>query len=217
MKDKRVSEMSFIAMVGSIMAVITLIQLLMGIYLNIEVTFAPIIMVVSILYGSKEYGYKLGIKLGFIFGLSTFIFAWIPIFNLSPLSVLFRNPIVSILPRIAYGATIYPLYVGFDKFIGNFKHASKVNIALTALVSTVLHAVFVLPILYFFAVNFPPLEVAAAIDVVLEFFQNSFFVFFFGILLANTLLVEVPLTVLVGTPVAYRLLVYRDGEAENAI
>lgn len=202
MRDKKVQDMTLIALLAAIMAVLlatnTAFVLAFGI---IEITLLHVIVIIGALYGGK----RVGIILATLFGVFSLIAAWG--WPTSPLSYVFRNPVVSVLPRIAFGAMIIPLYAGIGRVLKqfrDFKHRDKLHYGLTFVLSTFIHTILVLPLLFYFAVNHPPAEFAQPIQEVLDHFENSFLVFFGGILAVNGV-IEIAIALVIGTPIAYRL------------
>ena len=65
------------------------------------------IMHIPAIIGSIVAGWPVGTVIGFIFGMSSFLTATVP---------LFKDPLVAILPRLFIGLTAYLTYVGFRRF-----------------------------------------------------------------------------------------------------
>lgn len=109
-----------------ITAVLAAISILLGVtrlgYIPVpNVAGNATIMGVPVYIGAVLEGWPVGVILGFIFGLSSFLGATVP---------MFKDPIVSILPRLLIGITPYLAYIavrkknelfayGFAGFIGS--------------------------------------------------------------------------------------------------
>jgi uncharacterized membrane protein len=65
------------------------------------------IMHVPAIIGAVMEGWPVGVVIGFIFGMSSFLGATVP---------LFKDPLVSILPRLFIGVTAYFVYVGLRRW-----------------------------------------------------------------------------------------------------
>lgn len=65
------------------------------------------IMHVPVIIGAIMEGWPVGTVIGFIFGLSSFLGATVP---------LFKDPLVAILPRLFIGLVAYLIYIGFRRW-----------------------------------------------------------------------------------------------------
>jgi uncharacterized membrane protein len=65
------------------------------------------IMHVPVIIGAVMEGWPVGVVIGFIFGMSSFLGATVP---------LFKDPLVAILPRLFIGVTAYLIYIGFRRW-----------------------------------------------------------------------------------------------------
>lgn len=189
MRDKRVSEMTSIAMFVAIIVVMGLIPYVGFIPIfGTTVTTLHIPVIIGAIYGGKKFGGpKFGLVLGTMFGLVSFARAFIPFF---PLDALFQNPIVAIIPRAIFGVVSWYLYVGLTKLISN----DKISTPLTFLLATLAHTVVVL----------------GTVILVL-----GFYVEFFGVLAEYLVVIipvngsfEIAIAVLLGAPIMIRLSSY---------
>jgi uncharacterized membrane protein len=66
-----------------------------------------------------------------------------------PIDVFFKNPLVSVLPRILFAVAAYFIFIGFFKLLGQKRKSNRVIAAgLAAFLSTLAHTVFVISALY---------------------------------------------------------------------
>jgi hypothetical protein len=122
---------------------------------------------------------------GLVFGLSSWFVALIR--PVTPIDVLFQNPLVSVAPRLVFGLLIPVVYLTLTKL--NLKALQAT--AVTAFVMTIVHAILVLSMLALFG-----LELFGGSQVVLSVIG--------GILLTNSV-PEAILAVVVVTPIVRRL------------
>lgn len=181
MRDKRVLEITTIAIFTALIFVMANVPWL-G-YIQIGLVSLTIIHI-PVLIGGIFGGKRVSIALGLAFGLSSFMIAMIrPVL---PADFIFQNPLVSVLPRVLFGYSLYVIYELFTKYIPNKLAA----ISLSFVVSTIVHTILVLIPFYIF------------------FFDSKTFFgvfdFIFAILVSNGFF-EALLAGLVGAPIAYRL------------
>ncbi|CDI48939.1 ECF transporter S component [Clostridium tetani] len=126
----------------AIIGMLSAISILLGVT---RIGFIPIppvnatIMHVPVIIGAILEGPVVGASIGFIFGIFSVINA---ITNPTPLSFVFMNPIVSVLPRILIGIISYYCYkLAFVKF-------SSFKIALGAVVGSLINTFGVLGLMY---------------------------------------------------------------------
>ncbi len=189
MRDKRVLEITTIAVFSALIFVMASVPWL-G-YIQIGVVSLTIIHI-PVLIGGIFGGKKVSIALGLAFGLSSLMIALLrPVL---PADFIFQNPLVSVLPRILFGYFLFVIYELFTKYVSN----KLLALSLSFVISTIVHTVLVLVPFYIF------------------FFDSRTFVgvfeFIFLILATNGIL-EAVLAGLVGAPIAYRLLKYREANA----
>lgn len=111
---------------------------------------AATILHIPVIVGAILLGPKIGGVLGGIMGVATFSRAWL--MPIGPLDLFFRNPIVSILPRIFIGILAYYAYCGLVKLVKK-KYAALV---LASLVGALVNTVFTLGtlmVVYYDALN----------------------------------------------------------------
>lgn len=178
-------EITFNAMFIAIVAIMALIPNL-GI-----ITIGPIsitILHIPVIVAGIAFGMKSALITSAAFGLSTMFVAMTR--AVTPIDVLFANPVLSVLPRLAFGLVIALLW----NLAKNFKWNENVSIGLTAFISTILHAVFVLGTLYFF--------LGYNGDLLTQI--NEWLVFVFTIVLSNTI-VEAVAAVILTLPLVHVL------------
>src|SRR5690554_5088501 len=164
-----VKEITINAMFIAIIAIMALIPNL-GI-----ITVGPIsitILHVPVIVAGIAFGMKSALISSAAFGFSTMFVAMTR--AVTPVDVLFANPILSVLPRIAFGLMIVFIF----NLVKNIKFNENITIGITAFVSTIFHAIFVLGILYFF--------LGFSGDLLSQI--NEWLVFVFSIVFTNTLI-----------------------------
>ncbi len=190
MRHKKIRDIVFFSIVSAIL----LILMITGLgYLYIG-TFAYVtILHIPVLVGAYVLGKKYGALLGFVFGITSMIYAFILLGENAP----FTNPLLSVLPRIIFGFLVYPIYNLFKKL---FKDKEILSLGVSFAVCTFLHTIMVVFVLYlvgksgfFFYSSGHPYTIDANI---LKFMLSCFTI--------NSL-IEVLLAVFVGTPIAYAL------------
>lgn len=122
---------------------------------------------------------------GLVFGLSSWLVALIR--PVTPIDLLFQNPLVSVAPRLVFGLLIPFAYQALSKV----KLSALQATAVTAFVMTMIHAVLVLSMMAVFG-----LELFGGSELVLGIIG--------GVLLSNSV-PEALLAVLVVTPIVRRL------------
>ncbi len=190
MRNKKVLEITTIATFSALIFVMANVPWL-G-YIQIGVVSLTIIHI-PVLIGGIFGGKKVSIALGLAFGVSSLIIALIrPVL---PADYIFQNPLVSVLPRVLFGYFLYLIYEIFTKYISN----KLLAISLSFVISTIVHTVLVLIPFYIF------------------FFESKTFTgifdFIFLILASNGIL-EAILAGVVGAPIAYRLLKYKEANSQ---
>lgn len=115
-------------------------------YINIFGFVGITIIHIPVLIGALVYK-KSGLVLGTAFGLSSIMIAFIR--PTTPIDLLFQNPLVSVLPRMIFGFSIYYIYQFSNKLIKN----SYVSTPITMIISTLWHSVLVLGALYIFGLG----------------------------------------------------------------
>lgn len=142
---------------------------------------------VPVLIGAMVLGKKYGALLGAIFGLASFVLAFFTLAQNAP----FTNPLLSVLPRIFFGWIIGYVYDFFHKLVKN----RSVAIGITMGVSTLIHTLIVVPLLYlvvktgfYFTASENPMTI-----------NLNLFPFIFAVFTSNAI-VEIIIAIVVGTP-----------------
>lgn len=129
---------------------IALALVFMAIPISIGPVSLAVLMLIPVIIASQTLGLKSAILNSAALGLMSCLFSLL--FPVSPLAVLFRNPLVSVLPRLFIGPVIYWVYKGVDKALKNRKGgeyiASVVGTVSGVMTNTFL-VVFMLWALYF--------------------------------------------------------------------
>jgi uncharacterized membrane protein len=227
MRNKRVKEMSFTAVLAAMVILMAVVPNL-G-YIAITPMVGLTIIHIPVFIGAYFGGRRVGASLGLVFGLTSFIVALTRPQGL--LDPIFTNPLVSVLPRFLVG------YFAVDVLNFFQKRFSKKVLADALYFGgmTLLHSMIVIPLIYIVAQTGLYFDVygllsefltnqALAVDpnaaevvvtsadtlgvvkYVSDYYilGSGFFGFLMTILIVNSLL-EVVACVLVGTPIAKRL------------
>lgn len=137
---KTTRELTFNALFITVILVMSLVPsfgiLQLGV-IAIQVIHIPVII------AGLTLGFKSGVLNGAVFGISTLIVALTR--ASSPFDLLFINPLVSVVPRILFGASIGAL----AGLLGTFIKNNTIKYGTVALLSTILHSAFVFVALYF--------------------------------------------------------------------
>jgi len=177
----KVKELTTNALLFSIIAIMSTVPQLGFISLfGVPLTLLHIPVLLGALWFPK-YAWTYGL----VFGLSSWFVALIR--PVTPIDVLFQNPLVSVAPRLVFGLLIPLVYITLTKL--NLKALQAT--AVTAFVMTIVHAILVLSMLAVFG-----LELFGGSQVVLSVIG--------GILLTNSV-PEAILAVVVVTPIVRRL------------
>ncbi len=111
------------------------------------ITVGPIsitLMHVPVIVAGIAFGLRSSLITSLTFGFSTMFVAMTR--SVTPIDMLFANPVISVLPRFLFGLSIALIW----KLLKAVKLQLHMSIALTAFLSTILHSIFVLGILFFF-------------------------------------------------------------------
>ncbi len=133
MRNERVQEIAIISIFTAILAVFALVPFLGFIQIGI---IALTTLHIPVLIGGTMGGRRVSISLGIVFGVMSFTIAWLR--PSAPVDYLFRNPLISILPRVLFGLAIYEVYSFFQRVIKNGYVASVVSMVLLTLIHTLL-------------------------------------------------------------------------------
>ena len=96
---------------------------------------------IPVIIGTILFGWKAGILFGLTFGVSSMLVA---ITRGAATDVLFINPLVSVLPRVLFGALIFPLYSFLSKLI----KSDSASIGVTAFISSFIHSILVITAIF---------------------------------------------------------------------
>jgi len=153
---------------------------------------------IPVIIGGIILGRKKSWLLGTFFGLMSLVLAFLR--PQGPVDEIFRNPLVSVLPRIIFGIVIFEIYNLLSKLI----KVKAVNVAITTVVSSLIHTLLVIVMLYLFgkdtlvSLKIVPENVAGNVIKVI------------GIFMSMSGLIEAGLALLIGTPTTTTLLVYSE-------
>lgn len=137
--DKKTRDMVYYGMIMSIIIVMSLVPFLGFIQIPpIAITLVHI----PVIIGAILFGWKAGLLFSLTFGLSSLFIAMTR--GATPLDLLFINPLVSVLPRLIFGALIYPIYRLFERI----QPSEALSIGFTAFLSSFIHSLLVLAAIY---------------------------------------------------------------------
>lgn len=115
-------------------------------YIQIFPSVGITIIHIPVLIGAMVYK-KSGLVLGTAFGISSLMIAFIR--PVTPIDFLFQNPLVSVLPRMIFGFSIYYIHTFFERL----ELKSSLTMLLSLTVSTLWHSVLVLGMIYLFGME----------------------------------------------------------------
>ncbi len=184
MRDKRVLEITTIAVFSALIFVMALVPWLGYIQLGV---IALTILHIPVLIGGIYGGKRVSIYLGLAFGLSSMMIAFIR--PTGPADLIFQNPLVSVLPRVLFGYCLYVIYEFFTKYLSN----KYLAVSFAFVISTIVHTILVLVPFYIFF--FDSRTFGGAIDLII-------------MILSFNGIVEAVLAGLIGAPIALRLQKY---------
>ncbi len=145
---------------------------------------------IPVLIGGYFGGKRVAIGLGLAFGLASFSQALIR--PVTPVDLLFQNPLISVLPRFLFGSLLALLTLRLKPFKSEY-----LNIPLVFALATLAHTVFVLGSFYVFSPFFNPLrEFTDAV--------GGFLPFLWSVIVANGIF-EILAAVLLAAPIAVRV------------
>lgn len=153
---------------------------------------------IPVIIGGIILGRKKSWLLGTFFGLMSLVLSFLR--PQGPVDKIFHNPLVSVLPRIIFGIVIFEIYNLLSKLI----KVKAVNVAITMVVSSLIHTLLVIVMLYLFgkdtlvSLKIVPENVAGNVIKVI------------GIFMLMSGLIEAGLALLIGTPTTTTLLVYSE-------
>lgn len=185
--QQRTLELTTLGLFGGIIILMAFVPQLGFITVGIV---ALTIIHIPVLIGGFFGGRKVTLGLALIFGLASMSQALIR--PVSFVDVLFQNPLVSVLPRFLFGASIVYLSFAFKKLFSN-----PYLIAISTFgLSTFLHTVFVLSSIYVFSPFFTNLNTFAS--------DTPFWPLITSVMAANGIF-EILAAMFIAGPVAVRL------------
>ena len=129
---------------------IALAIVFMAIPISIGPVSLAVLMLIPVIIASQTLGFKSALLNSAALGLMSCLFSLL--FPVSPLAVLFRNPLVSVLPRLFIGPVIYWVYEGLKKLLKNKKgkeYFASVISTVSGVITNTFLVVFMLWALYF--------------------------------------------------------------------
>jgi uncharacterized membrane protein len=213
MRDKKVLEMTTIAMFSAIIAIMSFVPWL-G-YITIGGVAVTLIHI-PVLIGGIIGGRRVAITLATVFGVLSMIRSFI---TPDALNIFFQNPLVSVLPRILFGIALWYVYVGIKWLITKIlnklnknkdKEISKAGelaiISTSFGISTFIHTVLTLIALYLFA-----FQTTRFTDV----FGSMDVLNFIWVVLAANGVIEILLAIFIAGPIGWRVKDYYEHEANK--
>ena len=201
MRNVRTKEIALAGVFGAIILLLSLVPAPWGspwgyprVWGGIEITIVHIPVIIGGIYGGK----RVAITLGTLFGLGSLTAAAIYGGLFAPF---FLNPLVSVLPRALFGFFVYLIYTHA------LKHSKNVfaSIAITSVLSTFLHSIMVLTMLYLFSYQS---------QVYADIFGSLSLVGFMIALIGLNSLFEMGFAALVATPIGMRVNDFLENNAE---
>lgn len=153
---------------------------------------------IPVIIGGIILGRKKSWLLGTFFGLMSLVLSFLR--PQGPVDKIFHNPLVSVLPRIIFGIVIFEIYNLLSKLI----KVKAVNVAITMVVSSLIHTLLVIVMLYLFGK-----DTLVSLEIVPENVAGNV-IKVIGIFMLMSGLIEAGLALLIGTPTTTTLLVYSE-------
>lgn len=153
MNNPKIIQMSIHALFVGLMTLMTFVPQIGFISLSPFVSFT--LLHIPVLFGALLFGWKAGLIYGFVFGGLSFLRAVVA--PVSFLDVYFVNPLISVLPRMAFGLAAGLMFDLTRKITKNI--TNKLVIAGSSVVLTLLHSVLVL--LFLGLISAPAIEASA--------------------------------------------------------
>ena len=192
MRNDSIKKIAFCGIIIGLIVVMSFTQVGFITISGISITLIHI----PVLIGSIVLGKKYGAILGLIFGVCSLILAFMNIATNAP----FTNPLISIVPRVAFGFLVCPLYTLINKMIKN----NIISTSLTMILATLIHTIIVLvPMYIVWRTNF----YFGVADYVANYGDGSgtnLFTIIFGIFVSNGI-IEIGLSAVIGTPISMAL------------
>ena len=162
----------------------------------IQIGFVALTIIhIPVLIGGGLGGKKVAISLGVAFGLASLSQALLR--PVTPVDVLFQNPLVSVLPRVLFG-----LLVAYLPDLLKFIEEDYSRMGISFALATFLHTVLVLSSVYVFSPFFDPLNAFAE--------STPYIGLITSVLVANGIF-EILAALLIAAPVAVRVKAYLRG------
>lgn len=183
MRHKQIKDLVFAAILIALTILLSLPYLVIPVG-TVAITLAHITVLVGAILLGKNYGATLGA----VMGIASMVIASLMLGVNAP----FTNPLLSVVPRIFFGWITYYIYSFFNKKIDH----RPLAIGLTMIVSTLIHSLVVLTIMYFvvntgfyFTASENPMSI------------NGNIVPFVIAVLGSNAILEILLAVAIGTPI----------------
>lgn len=189
MRNKKIKDLVFF----SILVALIVILVFSGAGFIVIGTFAAVTIIhIPVLVGAQVLGKKYGTMLGFVFGITSLIQAFLTLGINAP----FTNPILSVLPRMFFGFIVCPIYSFLVDKIKNKNLSCGITFGLCTFIHTVV-VVFLLFVVGKTGFFFYASEHAYIIETNILVFMGACFTI-------NSL-IEVLLAILVACPIARAL------------
>ncbi|MCL2521787.1 MAG: ECF transporter S component [Erysipelotrichales bacterium] len=143
MRDKRVRDLVFLAVFSSIIILMSFVPFLGFLpipFLGAPITLIPIPVVIGAIFLKRQYAWVLGL----VFGLCSLAVSYL--MGATPFDELFRNPLVSVLPRVIFAILAYEYFQLFSKT----GLAKKATYAISSALAVFSHTILVIIPLIFF-------------------------------------------------------------------
>jgi len=188
MRNEKVYNMTVIAVFTAIIVIMAFVPWLGYITIGaISITLIHIPVLIGGIFGGR----RVSLSLGLVFGLSSLIVALTR--PVTPVDLLFQNPLISVLPRVIFGWALYEIYLLFRKVIKQ----EYISIPVSMAVSTFVHTILVIGALYLFAQ-----------EEMIRIVGTTFLPLLWAIIGSNGVW-EILVALIIGGPIADRLLAYR--------
>ncbi len=190
MRNNNVREITIYAMFIAIITIMSFTPLGYIPVAGVSVTIIPVVvLIMAFLFELK--GGAIG---GLAFGLLSCLRAWVA--PNSPFDLLFRNPVVSVLPRVLFGIIAGLVAIYLNKRYRDSKVRHVVSVTIVSAVLVFIHTSLVLPLMYAFGPTISELQA--------YFASNTFWKIFSGVLIANGFL-EMAAGAIITPPIYFAL------------
>ena len=179
MRNEKVKEMAIYSLFTAIIVILASTPLGFIRVGVVSVTIIPIFVIIM----AFLLGVKGGLEGGVTFGIVSMIVA----FTLGPtgLDALFRNPLVSVLPRVIFGLVAGIIGDLLNKKYGNELGKKTVLMVIASVLLSLLHTALVLPMMYLFIPTVQEFE---------KFWDETPFLIYFWATLVSNGFIEMALT-----------------------